>query len=58
MIGFCQQRFQPQNILDNLRVTAADAEHDSEKLADNLLEGKVPIDDFLKQYMELRKVSR
>ncbi|XP_072041009.1 vacuolar protein sorting-associated protein 37A-like [Amphiura filiformis] len=49
------ERFLPENILDNLRVSAAEAEHDSEKLADNFLEGKVPIDDFLKQYTDLRK---
>lgn len=49
------ERFQPQNLLDNLRVSAAEAEQDSEKLADNFLGGQVPIEDFVKQYTELRK---
>lgn len=44
----------PQLLLDNIRVAAADAECSSDSLAEDFLEGKLPLDDFLKQYSEKR----
>lgn len=51
------QQCDPQHLLDNIRVAAADAECSSDSLAEDFLEGKLPLDDFLKQYSEKRTVS-
>lgn len=51
------QECDPQNLLDNIRVVAADAEHSSDSLAEDFMEGKLPLEDFLKQYSDKRTVS-
>lgn len=44
----------PQNLLDNIRVAAADAEHSSDSLAEDFMEGSLPLEDFLRQYSDKR----
>lgn len=46
----------PHHLLDNMRVSAADAEHQSDELAERFLEDKVTLEDFLKQFSEQRKL--
>ncbi|XP_022086195.1 vacuolar protein sorting-associated protein 37A-like [Acanthaster planci] len=49
------EQFDLQLTLDHLRVAAAEAEHESEAKAEAFLEGRTPIEEFLREYLDLRK---
>ncbi|XP_033632383.1 vacuolar protein sorting-associated protein 37A-like [Asterias rubens] len=49
------EQFDPRHILDNLKVAAADVEHESESKAEAFLEGKLSLEEFLPEYNDLRK---
>ncbi|XP_030836135.1 vacuolar protein sorting-associated protein 37A isoform X1 [Strongylocentrotus purpuratus] len=44
------------HLMDNMRVSAADAEHQSDDLAERFLQDKVTLDEFLKLFSEQRKL--
>ncbi|XP_063970203.1 vacuolar protein sorting-associated protein 37A-like [Lytechinus pictus] len=44
------------HLMDNMRVSAADAEHQSDDLAERFLEDKITLDEFLKQFSEQRRL--
>lgn len=43
--------YAPQNILARLKIAAADIEEESEAIAENFLNGDIPIEEFLKIYI-------
>lgn len=43
--------YAPHNILTRLKIAAADIEEESEGIAENFLNGDIPIDEFLKTYI-------
>lgn len=51
------QVFSPQTLQDNIRVAALEAEEEAEAVAEDFLEGKIPVDEFHKTFMTRRTVS-
>ncbi|XP_038057902.1 vacuolar protein sorting-associated protein 37A-like [Patiria miniata] len=49
------EQFDPRHTLDILRVAAADVEHESEAKAEAFLEGGSSVEEFLREYTDLRK---
>lgn len=50
------QVFDLNNIITNLRIAVSQAEESSEELADQFLEGNIPVDEFLKRFIDQRKL--
>jgi ESCRT-I complex subunit VPS37 len=49
--------FDSQVLQDNLKVAALEAEEKSESIAEEFLEGKIPVEEFTKSFMQHRTLS-
>ncbi|XP_018912261.2 vacuolar protein sorting-associated protein 37A [Bemisia tabaci] len=50
-------KYSPQNIKENLKLEALKSDEESEKIADNFLNGKLDVESFLSEYLEQRAIS-
>jgi len=51
------QVFDFAQIVTNMRIAISQAEEESEEVAERFLEKKMPVDEFLRRYLETRKLS-
>ncbi|XP_077865682.1 vacuolar protein sorting-associated protein 37A-like [Saccoglossus kowalevskii] len=49
-------RYNPSNLLTHLKIASAEAEEESEKIADLFLDKQIDIESFVQQFMEKRKL--
>nr|XP_006816962.1 PREDICTED: vacuolar protein sorting-associated protein 37A-like [Saccoglossus kowalevskii] len=50
------ERYNPSNLLTHLKIASAEAEEESEKIADLFLDKQIDIESFVQQFMEKRKL--
>ena len=50
-----RQIYEPHNIMNNLRISIMQAEEESEEIAENFLQSKTNLDEFLSNFLEKRK---
>lgn len=52
------EKYSPKNILEELRKAAGKADEDSEKIADDFMNGKIDVEKFLPLYLKIRALCQ